>query len=102
MNNTQFIKTNERNEMVRIISQSTPVARKDHSCMACESINDQGCEGLSFADLRKVVEAKKNGFKVKKGDIYVRQFNEFEGRTYTFIAIPAMHEICLEYDFYAQ
>jgi len=88
--------------MIRVLSESEPVARKEHDCMASEFILADGVNGFgySFADLRIIAKAKKNKFKIIKGQKYIRQNNKFDGELYTFKAIPEMHQICLNYDLY--
>ncbi len=88
--------------MIRVLSESTPTARKPHDCMASEFILAHGVNGngYSFSELRVVAKAKKNKFKIVKGQKYIRQNNTFEGELYTFKAIPEMHQICIDHDLY--
>ena len=87
---------------VTILSESEPVARKDHNCMASDFILNQGVSGFgySFSELRIIAKAKKNGYKIIKGQKYIKQNNIQCGDIYTFKAIPEMHEICLNHDHY--
>lgn len=88
--------------MIRVLSESEPVARKPHDCMASGFILAHGVNGngYSFAELRAIAKAKKNKYKVIKGQKYIRQNNTFDGELYTFKAIPEMHEICLNHELY--
>jgi hypothetical protein len=88
--------------MIRVLSESEPKARKLHDCMASDFILASGISGngYSFAELRVIAKAKKNKYKVIKGQKYIRQNNTFEGELYTFKAIPEMHQICLDHDLY--
>ena len=88
--------------MITILSQSIPKARKPHSCMASEFICGAGVNGFgySFSELRVIAKAKKNKFKIIKGQKYLRQNNICDGDIYTFKAIPEMHQICLDHDLY--
>lgn len=87
--------------MVKVIKQTNPKARKDYCCMACEWISDDlNNFGLTFSDYREIVKAKRNGYKIKKGEKYISQFNTDCGDTWTFRAIPAIHEICIKYKLY--
>lgn len=89
--------------MIEVIFESTPIARKDHDCMACEWVRHSGIfEYLTFAEKKAVVRAKRNMYKIKKGQIYIRQFNSDCGDKWTFKAIPEMHDICLKYDLYEE
>lgn len=66
--------------------------------MACEFIrNSEWFDYMTFTERRKIIEARNNDFKIKKGDKYIRQTCKEEGRVYTFIAIPEMHSICIKY-----
>lgn len=88
---------------LEILSETTPVANKDHECDACEWLNNSGYanEGdLTEGEWKDYQLAESNGFKVKKGEKYVKQNNKFDGDIYTFKAIPAIHNICLKYDLY--
>ena len=88
--------------MITVLSESMPKARKTHRCMASEIILGSGINGFgySFSDLRIIVAAKKNKFKIVKGQHYLRQNNKCDGDIYTFKAIPEMHQICLDHDLY--
>lgn len=88
--------------MIEVLSESEPVARKDHYCMASEWLLNSGIfDGeYSFAELREIVKAKRNGWKIKKGQRYIRQNNKYDGKLYTFKAIPAIDKICRDHDLY--
>jgi hypothetical protein len=90
--------------MIEVLSESNPVARKNHDCMACDFILSTGISGFgySFSELRAIVKAKRYGYKITKGQKYIRQNNIFDGEIYTFKAIPEIHDICLNHDLYAQ
>ena len=57
---------------------------------------------FTFTELRKIVKARRNGWKIKKGEKYIRQNNvdETSGDFYTYKAIPAIHDICIKNDVY--
>ena len=87
--------------MIEVISEKFPRARKEHDCMACEWINESwGHCTFSMKELRVIAKARKDGFKIKKGDKYINQRNIFDGRFYTFRAIPEVHEICIKNNIY--
>lgn len=89
--------------MTQLISQKEPKARKNYNCMASEFIRNCGnLRGLTFtfSEWRAIISARNNNWEVKKGEIYIRQYCEYEGRTYSFIAIPEIHKICIKYDYY--
>ena len=88
--------------MITVLSESEPIARKQHNCMACEFILNCGVNGFgyTFAELRLIAKAKRNNYNVVKGQKYIRQNNICDGEIYTFKAIPEMHELCLKHDLY--
>lgn len=90
--------------MIEVISNREPIARKDYECMASVFLLDLGFCGspLTFAELRKVVLARRDGWMIRKGTRYVYQFNKYDGDRYVFRAIKDIHEICLKYDVYPE
>jgi hypothetical protein len=91
-----------RKSMVKVLSESEPVAKKAHDCDACTWVMNSGWNGmgLSFAELRSIAKAKRNKWRVVKGQKYLRQTNVQSGDIFTFKAIPAIHAICLAHDYY--
>lgn len=79
-------------------------ARKDHECGASLFIRDHVHElswlKLKFSELREVVRMKNNGWKIKKGDSYIWQFNNNHGDVYLFKANKTIHEICVRHGLY--
>lgn len=55
---------------------------------------------LTFAERRQIVKARRNGWLIKAGEQYVKQAIKDCGDFGSFVAIPALHEICLKYDLY--
>lgn len=87
--------------MITTIHEQKPVARKDYKCEACLFIRDGGYfDDMTFGEKRLVVKARQNKWMIKKGERYIRQFNTDGSDTWTFRAIPAMHDICVKYHFY--
>lgn len=86
--------------MGQLISQTEPVARKDYRCQACEWILNEGFDGFTISEYRLLVKAKRDGWKIKKGQKYVKQFCEYDGEVYTWRARPEIHAICLKHDLY--
>lgn len=88
---------------IRVLSESTPVARKEHGCDACDFIIEAlGAVEFSISDMRKIVVARRNRWKIQPGQRYIRQFNTDGMDAWTFKAIPEMHELCIEYDLYPE
>ncbi len=87
-----------------ILSEGSHIAAKDHSCSACEWIYNciDDIDFLTFSEKRTIVKARKNDWMIKKGEKYFVQNNVQDGEFYVFKAIPAIHEICIEYDIYEE
>ena len=90
--------------MASLIAQTTPKARKNHICDACWTLRNYLTptgNPLTFGEMRAVAIAKQNGWKILKGQTYVRQFNtDGSGEVWTFKAIPAILNICDKYKLY--
>lgn len=87
--------------MITVIHESTPVARKQYRCDACERIIDAVNDGrFTFAEYRKIVRAKRQGWQIQPGQKYVKQFNTDGRDVWTYRAIPEMHELCIEHDLF--
>lgn len=89
---------------ISIIHESKPIARKNYSCDACIFLFDLNIPkelGLSFSEYRAVVKAKQNGYKILKGERYIRQFNTDNcGNTWTFRGIPEITKICHKHNLF--
>lgn len=89
--------------MIRVIQDTNPKANRDHDCESCTWLLNSCIllEGeLTFSEYRDVVKAKRNKWKIKKGEIYNKQVNVYEGEIYTFKSIPAIVNICHKYDLF--
>lgn len=78
-----------------------PIAKKDYDCDACEWLSASiGDFNMTYQEAKQYIKAKRNGFMIKKGQLYKKQFMKADGEVYTFRAIPEIHNICLKYDLY--
>jgi len=84
---------------INVLREEYPVARKDHNCSACEWIRED-MRDFTFAELREIVIAKRNGWKIKKGQKYIKQINICDGDFGVYKAIPEIHDICIEHDMF--
>jgi len=57
-------------------------------------------KGVSFTERRAIVKARKNNWRIQKGEKYMKQVGVFDGDLSTFRAIPEIHQICYKYEFY--
>ena len=88
--------------MVRLISEKTPVSRREYYCMASDWLCAQGWDGMGFSrpELRAISKAQKNKWKIQKGEKYTRQCTDDHGEIGTFVAITDIHNICIKHDLY--
>ena len=78
------------------------VARKDHACMACEWLLNDGLGNIEFSisEYRQIVKARRNGWKIKKGQKYLHQVCKHDGEIVDFRAIPEINELCWKHEIY--
>ena len=88
--------------MDTLLTNKKPKARKVYHCMAWDWLEQAWPLGehLTFSEMREVVKAKRNKYRIKKGEQYLYQTGIQDGDLVTFRAIPAIHDICIKYDFY--
>jgi len=88
------------------LRESTPVARKFHSCQACEwLLMDDGWRinnEFKFSELRAVVRAKQNGWRIVAGQKYINAVVIWDGDFGVFKAIPEIDAICHKYKIYGE
>ena len=89
--------------MVRVIKETSPTASKIHNCMACPFLMEglvDFIDELSFSNKKSIVLMLRHEKRIQKGDKYLKQTIVCEGEIDTFIAIPAIHQICVDFDLY--
>ena len=82
--------------MIQIIHSSNQKARKkyiDDSWLFLKEC-DGYFPGATFAELREMVRVRNNGGYIMPGDMYLRQFNSYDGDTWTYRASPILHQYC--------
>lgn len=78
-------------------------ARKDYRCEACDYIRELIGEGVfTFSDMRKIVEVKRKGWKILKGERYMKCQGKWDGEFEVFRAVPEMNDLCHKYDLYVE
>ena len=87
-----------------IISESTPIARKEHECNACLFLTGDIQPNYfdCIQDYRDYINARNNNFKIVKGQKYIRQAMVCDGDFHCAKSIPEIHQICIKYDLYEQ
>ena len=84
---------------VTVLREEYPVARKDYHCDACYQL----LQGMAYPDdfteeeVITLAQAKADGWKIKKGQQYVKQVNKYDD-IYTFRARPEVLKIYFKYD----
>lgn len=91
--------------MFRVLSETTPRARKSYNCMACQVlISNDGVDDpyneYTHAEKAVIQKAKNNKWMIVKGEVYTNQKIKDGGDIYTTKAITAIHEICMNHDMY--
>ncbi len=92
---------------MRLLSESEPVARKNYGCDAsvwvAEYWDDISHLKFSFTELRAIVTAKKNGWRIMKGEKHSQAtVVSCEDELFSWRAITAIHDICLEHELYPE
>jgi hypothetical protein len=88
--------------MPELINESYPTARKDYNCAACERLRDVlGDKEFTISEYREIVKAKRQNWKIKKGQKYFRQVLT-DGEIYTWRAIPEIDQICRDHNLYKE
>ena len=92
--------------MIEVLSNNYHKARKDYSCDACYWFSEIAGErfqiDIKLSEAKLWVKAQKDGFKIKKGQRYLRNVNKQDGELYTFRARPEIHELCVKYELYEE
>lgn len=83
--------------------------RKTHICNSCiwlcESALSEIRSGnikLKFAELRSIVKAKQNNWKIPKGDSCLYSVGIYNGDFFACYSIPEIHDICIKYEIYQE
>lgn len=77
--------------------------RKDHRCNACmwlEPVLSDKSIKLTFSELKSVMMARNNNWKVKKGGPAIYTVGITDGDFGAWYSIPEISAICQKYDIY--
>jgi hypothetical protein len=55
---------------------------------------------LTFSELRTIAQLKANNWMIQPGQVYTKQWNKQDGRTFTFKSLPIILKICIKYGLY--
>jgi len=92
--------------MADLINEKLVKARKEYHCMATPWIEAaESSMGPEFSELLSNDDLdfwNSCDGKIKKGDVYIRQFLKDSGDVYTFRAIPRLHKLCIDHEFYCE
>jgi len=88
--------------MDTLLTDERPIARKEYHCQASDWINDCGWADGDWTqeEAEDIEAARKDGWKIRKGERYVYQTGRHEGEMVTFRAKERLHEICLRHNLY--
>lgn len=82
---------------------TTQTARKDYRCEASDWIWEQVNEGLfTFAEMRLIVKARREKWRIKKGQKYIKCQGKYMGEFTVFRARPELDELCRKYELYQE
>lgn len=89
--------------MSTVLRTSYPIAKKDYSCDACHWLNEGGLpDGMTISEIKTFIRAKRDGFKIKAGQKYVKVVQIWCGDFSVFKARPEIDDICKKYDIYEE
>jgi hypothetical protein len=80
-----------------------PKANKEYPCDSwswLSNCDDIDFSELTFSERKAIAKAKRNGFKIKPGEMYRKVEGKWDGEFTTFRAIIALDDICHKYDIY--
>ncbi len=81
---------------------STPKAKKDYRCDACEWLINVGTDFLSDEECAIYESAKAEGFKIRTGSQYIKCEGMWDGEFSVFRARPDINEICVRHQVYRE
>jgi hypothetical protein len=70
------------------------VARKEHRCCASEWLDGIEPDQFTFTEKKAIAKARRNNWRILKGESYVHQVNIWEGQFNDYKAIPSINDIC--------
>lgn len=81
--------------MRTLLRHEYQIARKDYNCDGCRDLLYVGVDGmgLTISELREVVKAKRQQYKILPGQRYLKQVTVDNGTIYTWRCLPEIHEI---------
>lgn len=84
-----------------VIRVTKPVARKSYECDACIWLQEElSHQDFTISDLRQIVKARRDNWRILPGQQYIKQVQKFEGEVVVFRARPEIDAICHKYNLY--
>lgn len=89
--------------MIEIISEGMIPSSKERECNASLWLNESiEFLELTYSELKSFAKAKKNGFKIQKGERHLFQEIKQDGKIERMHSIKAIHDICINHDIYCE
>jgi hypothetical protein len=87
---------------ITVIRQSEHRSKKERYCGLSEHVGEVDFPRgkLSFSEIKSLVIYQRNKRKIMPGDIYVSQFNKYEGETYTWLAKKDIYNLLCKHDLF--
>lgn len=85
------------------VTTTQPVATKSYHCEASDWITNASLNDLDLSAEHRatIAQAKQEGWKILRGTRYLRMVGKFDGGWRVYRARLDLHQICLQYDLYA-
>lgn len=83
---------------------TTPKARKDYPCEACQWLLNDCWQEADYTpeEWQQMEQAKADGYKILSGQKYIKVSGKWEGEFAVFRARPEIDAICQKYDIYQE
>jgi len=93
---------------MEIINEKIRTARKEYECNACIWLNEhldgngRTGTGFLFSELRQIIQAKRDGWKILKGQSYRHYTCKYEGELYPTRERPEITAILTKYQLWPE
>jgi hypothetical protein len=93
---------------MNFLSDQIITARKDYKCNACNilkeffGMNGRTYTGFTFSELRQIIQAKREGWKILKGQKYRKYIIKYDGQLYVNRERPEITAILTKYQLWPE